>query len=154
MHKWLPEVNKHPQATRRGSDRRGSGRGRVCSLLWILCGGSEDYYIYPIYPLLFAFQPENSLEASCLQTLLVWARGWGEHCFVLFREAIYERAYTSNSHYTTGAQITLQFPIHCCDVTKLPYLSVANSKRLFLYTVCCRRGCQCFSVISTRNQTS
>ena len=37
MHKWLPEVNKqkftHPQATRRGSDRRGSGRGRVYSLL-------------------------------------------------------------------------------------------------------------------------
>ena len=34
LHKRLPEVNKqkftHPQATSRGSDRRGSGRGRVC----------------------------------------------------------------------------------------------------------------------------
>ena len=37
VHKWLPEINKqkftHPQAASRGSDRRGSGRGRVCSLL-------------------------------------------------------------------------------------------------------------------------
>ena len=28
--------------------------------------------------------------------------------------------------------------------------SVANSKRLIVYTVCCRRDCQCFSVIRTR----
>ena len=37
FHKWLPEVNKqkftHSQATSRGSDRRGGGRGRVCSLM-------------------------------------------------------------------------------------------------------------------------
>ena len=36
VHKWLPEINKQkftPQATTRDSDRRGSGRGRVCSLL-------------------------------------------------------------------------------------------------------------------------
>ena len=36
MHKWINAVNKqkftHPQATRRGSNRRGSGRGRACSL--------------------------------------------------------------------------------------------------------------------------
>ena len=40
--------------------------------------------VYPIYPPLFAFQPKQSLEASCLLPLLVWARGWGEHCFVYF----------------------------------------------------------------------
>ena len=52
---------------------------------------------------------------------------------------------------------TLQSPIHCCDVTKPPYLytgelctSPLHSKRLFVYTVCCRRGCQFFSVLRTR----
>ena len=52
-------------------------------------------------------------------------------------------------------------PIHCCDVTKPLYLfsgelctSPLHSKRLFVYTVCCRRGGQCFAVLRTRNQTS
>ena len=49
LHKWLPEVNKqkfaHPQATSMGNDRRGSGRGRVCSLMQIICGGSAEYYV-------------------------------------------------------------------------------------------------------------
>ena len=49
--------------------------------------------VYPIYPPLFAFQPENSLEVSCLLTLLVSVRGWGEHCFVYFGKP-YERACT------------------------------------------------------------
>ena len=63
----------------------------------------------------------------------------------------------------TGAQITLlrgkRFnpSTHCCDVTKPPYLlsgelctSPFHSKRLFVYTVCCRRSGQCFSVLGTR----
>ena len=48
-------------------------------------------------------------------------------------------------------------PIHCCDVTKPPYLlsgelctSPLHSNRLYLHTVCCRRGGQCFSVLRTR----
>ena len=48
-------------------------------------------------------------------------------------------------------------PIHCCDVTKPPYLfsgklctSPLLSKRLFVYAVCCRRCDQCFSVLRTR----
>ena len=48
LHKWLPEVNKQkftPPATSRVSDRRGSGRGRVCSLMKIICGGSAEYYV-------------------------------------------------------------------------------------------------------------
>ena len=49
-------------------------------------------------------------------------------------------------------------PIHCCDVTKPPYLlsgelctSPLYSNRLFVYTVCCRRGGQCVSVLRTRH---
>ena len=49
-------------------------------------------------------------------------------------------------------------PIHCCDVTKPPYLlsgelctSPLHSNRLFVYTVCCRRRGQCFSVLRTRH---
>ena len=48
------------------------------------------------------------------------------------------------NHATEGE--TLQSPIHCCDVTKPPYLfsgelwtSSLHYKRLFVYTVCCRR---------------
>ena len=47
-------------------------------------------------------------------------------------------------------------PIHCCGVTKPPYLlcgelctSPLHSNRLYVYTVCCRRGGQCFSVLRT-----
>ena len=49
-------------------------------------------------------------------------------------------------------------PIHCCDVTKPPYLlsgelctSPLHSNRLCVYTICCRRGGQCFSVLRTRH---
>ena len=49
-------------------------------------------------------------------------------------------------------------PIHCCDVTKPPYLlsgelctSPLHSNRLFVYTVCCWRRGQCFSVLRTRH---
>ena len=48
--------------------------------------------------------------------------------------------------------------IHCCNVTKPPYLlsgelctSPLHSNRLFVYTVCCRRRGQCFSVLRTRH---
>ena len=49
-------------------------------------------------------------------------------------------------------------PIHCCDETKPPYLlsgelctAPLHSNRLFVYTVCCRRRGQCFSVLRTRH---
>ena len=49
-------------------------------------------------------------------------------------------------------------PIHCCDVTKPPYLlsgelctSPLHYNHLFVYTVCCRRRGQCFSVLRTRH---
>ena len=47
-------------------------------------------------------------------------------------------------------------PIHCCDITKPPYLlsdelctSPLHSNRLYVYTVCCWHGGQCFSVLRT-----
>ena len=52
----------------------------------------------------------------------------------------------------------LQSPIHRCDVTKPPYLlsgelctSPLHSNRLYVYTVCCRRCGQWFSVLRTRH---
>ena len=49
-------------------------------------------------------------------------------------------------------------PVHCCDVTKPPYFlsgelcsSPFHSNRLYVYTVCSRRGDQCFSVLRTRH---
>ena len=49
-------------------------------------------------------------------------------------------------------------PIHCCDVTKPPYLlsgelcsSSLHSNRLYVYNVSCRRGGQCFSVPRIRH---
>ena len=58
-------------------------------------------------------------------------------------------------HDTEGKRF--KSPIHCCDVTKPPYLFSGelcifslHSERLFVYTVCCRRTCQCFSVLRTR----
>ena len=59
------------------------------------------------------------------------------------------------NHATEGKRFSP--PIHCCDVTKPPYLfsgelytSPFHCKRLFVYTVCCLRGGQCFSVHRTR----
>ena len=47
--------------------------------------------------------------------------------------------------------------IHCCDVTKPPYVisgelctSPLHCNLLFVYTVCCRRTRQCFSVLRIR----
>ena len=53
----------------------------VVDLQIIMCIRRHVTLVCPIYPPLFAFQPEHRLEVSCLLTLLVWARGWGEHCF-------------------------------------------------------------------------
>ena len=58
------------------------------------------------------------------------------------------------NHNTEGKRF--KSPIHCCDVTKPPYLfsgelctSTLHCKLLFVYTVCCRRTGQCFSVLRT-----
>ena len=60
------------------------------------------------------------------------------------------------ANYATEGKCFLS-PIHCCDVTKPPYLlsgelctSPLHSNHLYVYTVCCRRGGQCFSVFRTR----
>ena len=59
------------------------------------------------------------------------------------------------NHDTEGKRF--KFPIHCCDVTKPPYLfsgelctSPLHCKLFFVYTVCCRRTGQYFSVLRTR----
>ena len=59
------------------------------------------------------------------------------------------------NHDTEGKRF--KSPIHCCDVTKSPYLfsgelctSPLHCKLLFVYTVCCRRTGQCFSLLRTR----
>ena len=56
---------------------------------------------------------------------------------------------------------TLQSPIHCCDVTKPPYLfsgevctSSLHCKRFFVYTVCCRRAVSASLCSEHVNQTS
>ena len=60
------------------------------------------------------------------------------------------------NHATEGKCFCPTF--HYCDVTKPPYLlsgelctSSLHSNRLYVYTVCCRRGGQCFSVLRTRH---
>ena len=59
------------------------------------------------------------------------------------------------NHDTEGKRF--KSPIHCFDVTKPPYLfsgelctSPLHCKLLFVYTVCCRRTGQCFSVLRKR----
>ena len=67
----------------------------------------------------------------------------------------YARARVRKSRYWGEMLLS---PIHCCDVTKPPYLlsgelctSPLHSNRLYVYTVCCRRGGQYFSVLRTRH---
>ena len=59
------------------------------------------------------------------------------------------------NHDTEGKRF--KSPIHCCDVTKPPYLFSGelctcplHCTLLFVYTVCCRHTGQCFSVLITR----
>ena len=54
----------------------------VVYLQIIMCIRMHVTLFYPMYPPLCEFQPEHSLEASCLLTLLVWPWRWDEHCFV------------------------------------------------------------------------
>ena len=58
------------------------GNGRTLRMYQERCIRMNVTLVYPMYPPLFAFQTEHSLEASWLLTLLVWARRWGEHCFI------------------------------------------------------------------------
>ena len=69
-----------------------------------------------------------------------------EHVATAIEEARPSRPRVRKSRYCPPSTAVTQ--------RSLPTCSVANSKRLFLYTVCCRRGCQCFSVLRTRNQMS
>ena len=59
------------------------------------------------------------------------------------------------SHDTEGKRF--KSPVHCCDVTKPPYLFSGelctfplHCKLLFVYTECCRCTGQCSSVLRTR----
>ena len=83
MHKWLPAVNK--QKFTRPKLQGGVAIGgvaveagfvhcnkySVADLQIIMCIRMHVTLGYPLYPPLFAFQSEHSLEASCLLTLLV-----------------------------------------------------------------------------------
>ena len=84
---------------------------------------------------------------------IIWTRtGTSNDKMALKMTALYHEC---ANHATEGE--TLQSTIHCCDVTNPPYLfsselctSTLHCKRLFVYTVCCRRGDQCFYVLRTR----
>ena len=77
-------------------------------------------------------------------------------CTDVTRAMIVQRLeYGCANHDSEGKRF--KYPIHCCDVTKPPYLfsgelsnSTLHCKLLFVYTVCCRRTGQCFSVLRTR----
>ena len=56
----------------------------VVDLQIIMCITRHVTLVCPIYSSLFAFHAQHSLEASCMQTLLVWTWRWGEYCFVYF----------------------------------------------------------------------
>ena len=68
--------------------------------------------VYPIYPPLFAFHAQHSLEASGLQTSLVWTWRWGEYCFVYFGKPfmnvrVRDRVRTSHDACTSGTSRVL-----------------------------------------------
>ena len=78
MHKWLPEVNKqkftYPKlqgGVAVEAEFVYCNKYSVVDLQIIMCIRRSVTLVYPIYPPPFAFQPENSLEANCLLTLLV-----------------------------------------------------------------------------------
>ena len=89
MYKWLPEVNKQGGVTIGGvaAPKLQGGvaiggvaveaefvhcyKYSVVDLPIILCIRKSVTLFHPIYPPLFAFQPEHSFEVSCLLTLLV-----------------------------------------------------------------------------------
>ena len=141
MHKWLPVVNKQKftpprQVTKRGSDRRSSGVTEfvhcyiysVVDLQTIMWIRMHVTLVYPIYPPPFAFHAQHSLEANCLQTLLVWTWRWGEH-FYLFREAIYESACTYLSLlYKIKKWGSMSSPFLTEPVTLWEYLSLHRHK--------------------------
>ena len=89
IHKWLPAVNRNsppPPKLQGGVAVEAESvhcyKYCVVDLQIIMYIRRHVTLVYPIYLPLFAFQPEHSLEASCLLTLLVLASGWGE--IVLF----------------------------------------------------------------------
>ena len=80
MHKCLPAVNKQKFTPPVGVAIGGvvveaefvhCYKYSVVNLQIIMCIRRHITLVYPIYPPLFAFQTEHSLEVSCLLTLLV-----------------------------------------------------------------------------------
>ena len=75
------------------------------------------------------------------------------------KSVLYTLSHRCANHATEGE--TLQSPFHFCDVTKPPYLfsgelctSSSHCKRLFVYTVCCRRAVIASLCSEYVNQTS
>ena len=89
---------------------------------------------------------EDRTSGRCVRSTMLPLDHSGGH---LFRSRVRKSRYWGEM---------LRSPIHCCDVTKPPYLlggelctSPLHSNRLFVYTVCCRRRGQCFSELRTRH---
>ena len=87
-------------------------------------------------------------------TAICWATSEVVHHFVN-NNGFRSSAWVRKSRYWGEMLLS---PIHYCDTTNPPYLlsgelciSPLHFNRLYVYTVCCRRGGQCFSVLSTRH---
>ena len=87
--------------------------------------------------------------------MLLFLAEW-KRCSLSHIVSAYDLYHGCANHDTEGKLI--KSPIHCCDITKPPYLfsgelctSTLDYKLLFVYNVCCRRTGQCFSVLRTRH---
>ena len=100
--------------------------------------------VYPLYPSLFTFQSEHNLEASCLLTLLVWARRWGEHCFVYFGKSFMNVRVPQHLHSTYCSE--LQFTIN--KNNKLSF--TVSSKSIRLVTFLSRKIILCIQCLSLK----
>ena len=74
---------------------------------------------------------------------------------ILFHIELYRLSHGCVNHDSEGKRF--KSPIHCCDVTKPPYLfsgelstSTLHCELLFVYIVCCRGTGQCFYVLRRR----
>ena len=99
--------------------------------------------IYPIYPSLFAFHAQHSLEASCLQTLLVWTWRWGEYCFVYFGKPIMNVRVHGSANPSLGSYTSLLVMLHVIHWTTHIYKNCltwthASKQSLSLRFMICR----------------
>ena len=110
------------------------------------------------YPFLrLVFLRTNLLLGKRMKLKGLWQ--WCLICNINLLDRIHCLKHGCANHATEGE--TLQSPIHCCDITKPPYLfsgelctSSLQCKRLFVYTVCCRRAVSASLCSEHVNQTS